>query len=149
MYQAWARFKQMLNACPHHMQTNEVLAHTFFEGLDYNARALLNSSVGGQAQSITSEEFFDLLDKLSEGNQGYEGEMSRTPTQKAAGILDVDQATAINAKLDAMQHNMTLHFKQMALNQAPINVVQRQQIGVRYVVVELMKPSNVRQTRIP
>jgi len=47
MYQAWARFKQMLIACPHHMQTNEVLAHTFFEGLDYNARSLLNSAAGG------------------------------------------------------------------------------------------------------
>lgn len=125
MYQAWAHFKHMLNACPHHMQTNEVLAHTFFEDLDYNARALLNSAASGQALSITSEEFFALLDKLSEGNQGYEGEMSRTPTQKAAGILHVDQATAINAKLDAMQHNITLQFKQMALNQAPVNVVQQ------------------------
>ncbi|KAK4717940.1 hypothetical protein R3W88_016278 [Solanum pinnatisectum] len=83
IYQAWARFKQMLNSCPHHMKTNEVLAQTFFEGLDYNACALLNSAAGGQALSITSEEFFALLDKLSEGNQGYEGEISRTPTQKA------------------------------------------------------------------
>ncbi|XP_049406133.1 uncharacterized protein LOC125869732 [Solanum stenotomum] len=124
IYQAWARFKQMLIACPHHMQTNEVLAHTFFEGLDYNAHSLLNSATSGQALSIKSEEFFALLDKLSEGNQGYEGKMSRTPTQKAAGILDVDQATAKNAKLDAMQHNITLQFKQIALNQAPVNVVQ-------------------------
>ena len=124
MYQAWACFKKMLNGCPQHMQTNEVLAHTFFEGLEYNARALLNSVAGGHALSRTSEEFFDLLDKLFEGNQGYKGKMSRTPTQKAAGILDVDQATAINAKLDAMQHNMTLQFKQMAINHAPVNIVQ-------------------------
>ncbi|KAK4721362.1 hypothetical protein R3W88_011595 [Solanum pinnatisectum] len=55
----------------------------------------------------------------------YLGEMPRTTTQKAVGILDVDQATAINAKLDAMQHNMTLHFKQMALNHAPVNIVQQ------------------------
>ncbi|XP_049397317.1 uncharacterized protein LOC125861470 [Solanum stenotomum] len=92
---------------------------------DYNARALLNSAAGGHALSITSEEFFALPDKLSEGNQGYEGEMSRTLTQKAAGILDVDQATTINAKLDSMQYNMTLHFKQMDLNQAPVNMVQQ------------------------
>ncbi|XP_049347870.1 uncharacterized protein LOC125812419 [Solanum verrucosum] len=94
-------------------------------GLDYNARSFLNSTAGGQALAITSEEFFALLDKLSEGNQGYEGEMSRNSTQKVAGILDVDQATAINAKLDAMQHNITLKFKQITLNQAPVNVVQQ------------------------
>ncbi|KAH0717891.1 hypothetical protein KY285_013922 [Solanum tuberosum] len=50
--------------------------------------------------------------------------MPRTTTQRAAGILDVDQATAINAKLDAMQHNIAMHFKQMSLNQAPVNMVQ-------------------------
>ncbi|KAK4737889.1 hypothetical protein R3W88_001586 [Solanum pinnatisectum] len=49
----------------------------------------------------------------------------KTTTQKAAGILDVDQATAINVKLDAMQHNMTLHFKQMALNHAPVNIIHQ------------------------
>ncbi|KAK4721421.1 hypothetical protein R3W88_011654 [Solanum pinnatisectum] len=125
MYQAWACFKQMLNACPHHMQTNKVLAHTFFEGLDYNARVLLNSAVGGQALAKTCEELFNLLDKLSEGNLGYEGEMPRTTTQRAVGILDVDQSIAINAKVDAMQHNISMHFKQMSLNQAPINMVHQ------------------------
>jgi len=49
--------------------------------------------------------------------------MPRTTTQKAAGILDIDQATTIYAKLNAMQHNM--NFKQMALNHAPVNVVQQ------------------------
>jgi len=71
MYQAWVRFKQMLNACPHHMQTNEVLAHIFFEGLDYNARVLLNSAAGGHALAKTCEELFDLLNRLFEGNPGY------------------------------------------------------------------------------
>jgi len=37
MYQAWARFKQLLNACPHHYQANVVLVHTFLKGFDYNA----------------------------------------------------------------------------------------------------------------
>ena len=111
MYQDWAHFKQMLKACPHHMQTNEVLAHAFFEVLEYDARSLLNSAVGGQTLSIISEAFFDLLDKLSEGNQGYEGDTSRTTTQRAVGILDVDQATALKAKIHVMQHSMTAQFK--------------------------------------
>lgn len=62
------------------MQTNEKFAHTFFEGLEFSAHALLNSAVGGQALSITNEEFFELLDKFSKENQRYDGEMSRTTT---------------------------------------------------------------------
>lgn len=54
------------------MKTNEVLSHTFLKGLEYNAQVLLNSAAGGQALSIKSKVFFKLLDKLSEGNKGYE-----------------------------------------------------------------------------
>ncbi|KAK4731744.1 hypothetical protein R3W88_024732 [Solanum pinnatisectum] len=50
--------------------------------------------------------------------------MPRTTPQRAAGILDVNQATATNAKLDAMQHNIAMHLKQMSLNQALVNMVQ-------------------------
>jgi len=51
--------------------------------------------------------------------------MPRTTKYPAAGLLDVDQATAINAKLDAMNHNITMQFKQIALNQAHVNVVHQ------------------------
>lgn len=88
------------------MQINDVLAYTFFEGLDYTIHALLSGAQGGQALSRTSEEFLNLLDKLSKGNQGYKEEIIKTTTQKATGILDVDQATTINFILDAMKHNM-------------------------------------------
>lgn len=65
MYQTSTHFKQRLNAFLHHMQTNELLAHAFFEGLDYNVSALLNSAASRQALSITSEEFFDLLNSMA------------------------------------------------------------------------------------
>lgn len=80
IYQAWERFKQMLNSSPQHVKTNEVLAHTFFKLLEYNVCALLNSAIGVQTLPITSEAFFNLLDKLLEGNQEYEEDISRTAT---------------------------------------------------------------------
>lgn len=81
------------------MQTNEVLVHTLFKGLDYYARALLSSVTCGQDLSRRSEEFFNLLDKHYKWNQGYEREMPRTTTQKTARISDVNKDTSINAKL--------------------------------------------------
>ncbi|KAK4709062.1 hypothetical protein R3W88_029987 [Solanum pinnatisectum] len=52
-------------------------------------------------------------------------ELKQGMNHRATGILDVDQVTAINAKLDAMQHNIAMHFKQMSLNQELINMVQQ------------------------
>lgn len=71
----------MLSAFAHHMQTNEVLAHTFFKSLNYNVRTLFNNAVGGHTLSKTSEDLFDLLDMLSKGEQGHDREMLRTRTQ--------------------------------------------------------------------
>uniref|UniRef100_M1DU62 Uncharacterized protein n=1 Tax=Solanum tuberosum TaxID=4113 RepID=M1DU62_SOLTU len=93
----------------------------------------------GQALAKTHEEIFDLLDRLSEGNQVYEGEMPRTITQRAAAILDVDQATAINAKLDTMQHNRIMHFKKYPSTKHRLIWYNMQLVGVEYVIVELMK----------
>ena len=59
MYQAFVRFNQMFNIFQHHMQSNEVLAHTFFKGLAYSDCALLNTAAVVQNLSITSEAFFD------------------------------------------------------------------------------------------
>lgn len=49
------------------MNTNEVLDHTFFKDLEYKEHAILISAAYGKALSITSEAFFDLLDKLLQG----------------------------------------------------------------------------------
>lgn len=68
-----SQFKQMLNSYPHHMRTNKILAHVFFESLEYNVRVLLNSEAGGQNLSITSEEFFDLLINFMKGTKGMRG----------------------------------------------------------------------------
>lgn len=67
------------------MQSNEVLVHAFFDGLEYNAKALLNSAAGRQALSITSEIFFDLFYELYEGNQGYEGKCLEPKPKKLQG----------------------------------------------------------------
>ncbi|KAK4727095.1 hypothetical protein R3W88_032012 [Solanum pinnatisectum] len=46
LYQAWDMFKSMLLSIPHHHQANEVLVHTFIEGLEPNTKILLDSTVG-------------------------------------------------------------------------------------------------------
>lgn len=122
-YQACARVRQMWNSYPHQMQTNDVLSHAFFEVLEYNVCALLHNTIRAQTLSITSESFFDFLNKLLEGNQGYDGDICSITTQKPLWIFDVDQVTALNTKVDAMQLCMTLQFKHMDLNQAPVNFV--------------------------
>ncbi|XP_019248406.1 PREDICTED: uncharacterized protein LOC109227660 [Nicotiana attenuata] len=47
LYSAWERFKGLLRYCPHHNQTNEVLAHFFVEGLHTETKIVVDAAAGG------------------------------------------------------------------------------------------------------
>lgn len=63
----------MFNAFLHHIQTNEVLAHSLFVDLGYNARVLLNNAADGHDLRKICEDLLELLDRLSEGTQDMRG----------------------------------------------------------------------------
>ncbi|XP_075099408.1 uncharacterized protein LOC107793572 [Nicotiana tabacum] len=48
LYSAWERFKGILRDYPHHNQMNEVLAHTFIEGLHAEIKIVVDAAAGGQ-----------------------------------------------------------------------------------------------------
>ena len=102
LYQAWDIFKSLLIGCPHHHQTNEVLVHTFIEGLELNTKILLDSAAGGQALEKTYTELFTLLNRISQGNPEWNGGGVRPVVQKQAGVLEVDAMTALTAQVASM-----------------------------------------------
>ncbi|XP_075081450.1 uncharacterized protein LOC142166333 [Nicotiana tabacum] len=65
LYSPWERFKGLLRDCPHHNQTNEVLAHTFIEGLHSETKIVVDVAVGGQVLEKRFDEIYVLLNKFS------------------------------------------------------------------------------------
>ncbi|XP_015162332.1 uncharacterized protein [Solanum tuberosum] len=127
LYQAWDRFKSMLMSCPHHHQSNEVLVHTFIEGLEPNTKILLDSTAGGHALVKTYAELFTLLNRISQGNPKWNGGGMKPVIQKTAGMLEVDIVIALTAQIAAMQNMMNTHFSNLALGQQPaqVNAIQQ------------------------
>ncbi|XP_015168703.1 uncharacterized protein [Solanum tuberosum] len=129
LYQAWDRFKFLLLSCPHHHQANEVLVHTFIEGLEPNTKVLLDSVAGGQALEKTYAELFTLLNRISQGNPKWNGGGAKSVVQKTTGVLEIDTVTALSAQIAAMQNMMTTYFSNMSLGQqqAQVYVVHQPQ----------------------
>ncbi|KAH0696197.1 hypothetical protein KY289_013679 [Solanum tuberosum] len=129
LYQAWDRFKSLLLSGPHHHQANEVLVHTFIEGLEPNTKYLLDSAAGGQALEKTYAELFTSLNRISQGNPEWNGGGAKPVVQKTAGVLEMDAVTALSAQIAAMQNMMTTHFSNMSpgQQQAQVNVVHQPQ----------------------
>ncbi|XP_019228198.1 PREDICTED: uncharacterized protein LOC109209391 [Nicotiana attenuata] len=87
--QAWERYKKLLRDCPHHYQIDEVLVHTFVDGLD----------------EVLGHTFVD----------GKDGESRRAIKQKAVGVIELDDFSAMRAdiaKLANQMNRMTMHQTQ-------------------------------------
>lgn len=75
LYSVWERFKRLLQDCPHHNQTNKVLAYTFIEGLYSETKIVIDVAESGQMLEKSFDEIYALLYKFSKSNtSGFFGE---------------------------------------------------------------------------
>ena len=62
--QAWERMKTMVKNCPTHGLTTWMVVQTFYAGLNFSSRNLLDSAMGGTFMNLTLGAANKLLDDL-------------------------------------------------------------------------------------
>jgi hypothetical protein len=62
--QAWERMKSMIKNCPTHGLTTWMIVQTFYVGLNFSSRNLLDSAAGGTFMSLTLGAATKLLDNM-------------------------------------------------------------------------------------
>src|SRR3954462_5928633 len=62
--QAWERMKTLVKNCPTHGLTTLMVIHTFYVGLSFTSRNLLDSAAGGTFMSTTLGAATMLLDEM-------------------------------------------------------------------------------------
>ncbi|XP_042964676.1 uncharacterized protein LOC122298901 [Carya illinoinensis] len=68
-YQSWEKFKDLLNACPHHGYENWRIISFFYEGLQPKMRQFVETMCNGEFFNKEPEEAFEYFDYLSENAQ--------------------------------------------------------------------------------
>ncbi|XP_075076435.1 uncharacterized protein LOC142163082 [Nicotiana tabacum] len=131
LYSALERFKGILKDCPHHNQTNEVLAHTFIEGLHSESKIVVDVVARGQVLEKSFDEIYALLNKFSKSNPNWQGEMGRHTMQKSVGVLELDVVSALSMQFSTL----TNQVNQMNLISASnkYNRYNRFKLFVKYV----------------
>ncbi|XP_070050418.1 uncharacterized protein [Nicotiana tomentosiformis] len=112
--------------CPHHTQTNEVLAHTFIEGLHPETKVVVDAASGGQVLEKSFDEMYALLNKFSKRNPNWQGEMGRHTVQKSAGVLELDVVYALSAQVATLANQVTKMT--LVINKQQAQLVQQVQI---------------------
>ncbi|PIN25886.1 DNA-directed DNA polymerase [Handroanthus impetiginosus] len=104
VYEAWSRFRKMLRNCPNHNIPKHIQVHTFYHGLTDGGKDKFDHLNGDSFLSGTTAECHNLLNNLVANR--YEKKSERATPPKATGVIEVDQVTTLNAKIDFLMQFM-------------------------------------------
>ncbi|XP_016487054.1 uncharacterized protein LOC107807225 [Nicotiana tabacum] len=126
LYSALERFNGLLRDCPHHNQTNEVLAHTFIEGLHLEIKIVVDAAAGGQMLEKRFDEIYSLSNKFTKSNPDWKGEIGRHTVQISVGVLELDVISALSAQVVTLSNQVNKMTLVINKQQAqPVQQVQK------------------------
>src|SRR3954463_1243248 len=96
--QAWERMKYLVKNCPTHGLTIWMIIQTFYAGLNFSSRNLLDSAARGTFMSITLGEATNLLDNMMINY--YEWHTERAPQGKK--VNSVEETSSLSDKIDVI-----------------------------------------------
>ena len=108
--QAWERRKSMVKNCPTHGLTTWMVIQTFYAGLNFSSRNLLDSAAGGTFMSTTLGATTKLLDEMMTNYSQWHTE--RAPSGKK--VNSVEEISSLSDKVDMI-------MSMLATNQSPID----------------------------
>ncbi|XP_050915581.1 uncharacterized protein LOC127130652 [Lathyrus oleraceus] len=102
-FDAWERYKDMMQICLHHGLENWMIIHTFYNGLLYNTKMNLSAAAGGSLMDKPYDEAYELVENMAQNHFQWGGE--RDAVEKStpkSGMYEVNNIDRVNAKVDAL-----------------------------------------------
>ncbi|XP_070049079.1 uncharacterized protein [Nicotiana tomentosiformis] len=95
------KYKKLLRDCLHHCKTDEVLGHTFVDGLDETSKMNLDSACGGSCMARPYSEIQLQLNNFTANDHNWkgDGESRRAIKQKAVGVIELDDFSSMRADI--------------------------------------------------
>src|SRR4051812_42071053 len=123
--------KSLFKNCPTHGLTTWMVIHTFYAGLNFTSRNLLDWSAGGTFMSTTLGDAMKLLDDMRLNYSQWHTE--RSPTGKKVNY--VEEISSLNEKVDLI---MSLLTKKAPIDphDVPLNsLVAQEQVDVNIISI--------------
>ncbi|CAH9140245.1 unnamed protein product [Cuscuta epithymum] len=99
--EAWKRFKVLRRACPQGKMTDCEVLSCFYSGLNNEGKMMLDASGGGAFPQLPSEVAEELVEKIVSNNASWYSSRD-TPHQKAPGLYEISENSALSARVDAL-----------------------------------------------
>ena len=107
LYTAWERYKRLLKRCPMHGIDLNTQMDIFYHSMNYTSKGIIDAACGGAFRRRSAEEARQLIEDLSRCNMGPPSESSGSSSRaKGNGMIELNKMSAIEAKLDALMHQV-------------------------------------------
>jgi hypothetical protein len=129
--QAWERMKSMIKNCPTHGLTTWMIIQTFYGGLNFSSRNLLDSAAGGTFMSITLGAATKLLDIMMVNY--YEWHTERAPQGKK--VNSVEETSSLSDKIDTIIAMLVNDRSHVDPNNVPLAslVAQEEHVDMNFI----------------
>ena len=129
--QAWERMKSLVKNCPTHGLTAWMIIQTFYAGLNFSSRNLLDSASGGTFMSITLGAATKLLDDMMINYSEWHTE--RAPQGKK--VNSVEETSSLSDKIDAIMSMLVNGRSHVDPNNVPLAslVAQEEHVDVNFI----------------
>src|SRR3954470_3383520 len=129
--QAWERIKSLVKNCPTHGLTTWMIIQTFYAGLNFSSRNLLDSAAGGTFMSLTLGACTKLFDNMMINYSEWHTE--RTSLGKK--VNSVEETSSLNDKMDAIISMLGSGKTQVDPNNIPLAslVAQEEHVDVNFI----------------
>ncbi|KAF7839225.1 uncharacterized protein G2W53_007707 [Senna tora] len=97
LYEAWERFKDLLQRCPHHGFPKWLQVQSFYNGLYSTFQTTIDASAGGSLMAKPVEVAYNLLETIALNNYHWESE--RHMPRSATEINKVEVINALYAQI--------------------------------------------------
>ncbi|XP_021770762.1 uncharacterized protein LOC110734948 [Chenopodium quinoa] len=109
--EAWERFKELVQACPHYEYNQSLLMRFFYDGLEPMSRANLDARAGGQLIKVPQNQVEATIEEVVK-NYSWGGRRRNAP--KKGGKYELE-------KVDQLQHQIELLTKGLAKLNTSVN----------------------------
>src|SRR4051812_33375719 len=129
--QAWERMKSLVKNCFTHGLTTWMIIQTFYAGLNFSSRNLLDSAAGGTFMYITLGEATKLLDNMMINYSEWHTE--RAPQGKK--VNSVEETSLLSDKIDTIMSMLVNGKAQVDPNNVPFAslVAQEENVDVNFI----------------
>ncbi|XP_039140513.1 uncharacterized protein LOC120277728 [Dioscorea cayenensis subsp. rotundata] len=104
LFEADEQFKDLLRKCPHHGFPAWMRVQMLCNGLNYATRKLIDATTGGSLSNKLPEKAEELIENMS-SNECHWSTRQKPP--RATGLYEVNESTALAAKIDALTKHIT------------------------------------------